>query len=497
MFSFWHRTVVGRYAPEARYVGLDFSKLFLDPVLTEATYFHELSHSILSQTTEFGQATEAVFRSVPHMAHLSSNDKESMKGQMMSAQLFVQEGTASLMELLRIKQKQGRRYALDWAAEHLPQDYYDRFQKLQFVFDMGKRYREKFTMVIPHIALSTDIRAVASKHDILRSPEQLRGYLADKDNNPDERFNRLVEVIKYQPYLVTKTEEELCRAAGVRCTGNVGSDKVADFLNYVTQFTPFQQRFRPENIRDAGTPEEQLKAAASQVMVANMNLNFSATGEILTNPADLLHYRDHIKAVYVNRINEELQQLARTVVPSLQGDSASIHAFVSDHEQYALICDFGVAKGLLNTELKDTTLLVKWGLHQPGMSGLHFFGDGMRNPEVVLYNTIQDMRSAFEPWFAAGNRVKAIHIGAAQDHPFQTLILETDNGVVHWVNDFGNRQISLFRIAFKDKMMTVKPDELSLRPQDFNNVMSTWMGLPWQVDWYHTMLDGTRLVVRR
>lgn len=54
MYNFWHNIVLGHYSTEDRWVGLDYKSLFLDPVLANLTYIHEITHGVLSRT--FGRS---------------------------------------------------------------------------------------------------------------------------------------------------------------------------------------------------------------------------------------------------------------------------------------------------------------------------------------------------------------------------------------------------------------------------------------------------------
>ena len=74
-------------------------------------------------------------------------------------------------------------------------------------------------------------------------------YLADGNNNPDTRFNKLIGVIKTRPFLSTKPVEQICSASGITLFPDTSKDDVADFLNYlsvhflqISPILPLQQR---------------------------------------------------------------------------------------------------------------------------------------------------------------------------------------------------------------------------------------------------------------
>jgi len=150
---------LGRYSSEDEWVGLDYKKLFLDPSLARITYIHEVCHSLLGKTTEFGQATTTLFQTLPKIRIFSKKeDREKIEKELMESQLFVQEGSATLMQTLSHAREIGKTAAMRWAENHLPNDYYNRLDILAFVFDIGSRYRNLFTKKIPHLSMHTSIR---------------------------------------------------------------------------------------------------------------------------------------------------------------------------------------------------------------------------------------------------------------------------------------------------------------------------------------------------
>lgn len=157
MQSFWH-SISGRYNTTERWIGLDYKSLFLDPVIAKITYVHEITHSVLGSNTDFGLATQTIHSLLPHIASIDEVDKRKIYEKLYESQLFVQEGSASLMEMLMHRSYVGKERSIIWAFEHLPYDYLDRLKKLMFVMDMGKRYREEFTKKISHLAMHTGIR---------------------------------------------------------------------------------------------------------------------------------------------------------------------------------------------------------------------------------------------------------------------------------------------------------------------------------------------------
>ena len=58
----WFDLNLGQYDLAERWVGLDYKELFLDPVLADITYAHEVSHAVMALQSDFGQATNVIFK---------------------------------------------------------------------------------------------------------------------------------------------------------------------------------------------------------------------------------------------------------------------------------------------------------------------------------------------------------------------------------------------------------------------------------------------------
>lgn len=131
MTSFWHSNVLGRYSPQDKWIGLDFKRLFLDSTATKLTHVHELTHSVLSRSSEYGQATEVLIKSLPYMKHLNRSQRKAIASELRSSQIYVQEGMACIVELSRLRHMIGRQQALSWAEIHFTPEYRSYFDPVQ------------------------------------------------------------------------------------------------------------------------------------------------------------------------------------------------------------------------------------------------------------------------------------------------------------------------------------------------------------------------------
>lgn len=493
MSSYWHNTILGKYSPEDRWMGLDFRNLFLDPLATKLTHIHELTHSVLSRSTDFGQATEVIYQLLPKMKHLKPEDKDLIRQSLRKAQIFTQEGSACLMELLRLRSEIGRQAAIDWAKQHFTAGYYQIVENFFFVLELGQRYRDSFTMQIPHTAMHTGIRRVIVQQDLLSSAEKFLNYLQDANNNPDARIQKMLEVIRYQTYIPTKPPQEICRLTGIAYFSDVTKQDAANFLNYVHNLAENKTNITADQIRDSKDIDV-LSEANEQIIIGNMNLNLQDNATVLWKIDDLLHYKDVIEAVMVNRMGDDLEY--KSLIEQLIGKKleAALVAFLKTGEKYMFGSDISTITQLLVNEFSNRTLIVKWGLYKPGEKELLYFTNS-RKPDVVIYNTAKDLDNNFNSWLNSDNQAEYLFLKASEDHPFQIILIKDNNNVLHFLNTF-NRPANDFLTKYPSSLVKAKPNGFLQNTKHYNNTLSVWGGMPFEVDWYKSMLDGKNIHLR-
>lgn len=493
MSSYWHSTILGKYSPEDRWMGLDFRNLFLDPLATKLTHVHELTHSVLSRSTDFGQATEVIYQILPRLNHLKPEDRDLIRTSLRNAQIFTQEGSACLMELLRLKSEIGKQATLDWAKQHFTPDYYEIVEKFFFVLELSQYYRDSFTMHIPHISMHTGIRRNIVKQDLLSDPEKFVRYLEEDNNNPDARLKKMIETIKYRTYIPTKSPQEICKLTGISYTGDITKEDAADFLNYIHKLTGTNIKIKANQIRDSKDIDV-LSEANEQVIIGNMNLNLQENATVLWKIEDLLHYQDVVETILVSKMSDDLEY--RDLIEQLIGKrlEAGLVAFLKTGEKFIFGADLPTISNLVANEFSTTTLLVKWGLYKPGAKDLLYFA-ASRKPEVVIYNTTKNLDENFREWFGDSNQAEYIFLGVSENHPFQTIVIKDTNGVLHLVNTF-NRPANDFLTKYSKFLIKAKPEEFLSETRHYNNVLSVWGGMPFAVDWYKSMIDGENVHLR-
>src|SRR6266496_2891787 len=101
----WSHSTLGKFDISEQWIGLDFRNLFLDPLRAETTLIHEMTHSLIGQTTEMGQAMQNITFFMPKFEHLTPEQKDEIHACLMKGQTFSQEGFATFMEMQQLRQK--------------------------------------------------------------------------------------------------------------------------------------------------------------------------------------------------------------------------------------------------------------------------------------------------------------------------------------------------------------------------------------------------------
>lgn len=497
--SSWFHTVLGRYNISDRWIGLDYGKLFLDPVLANLTMAHEVTHSVLAMTTDFGQTANVVVKLIDDFINLNDGQRNEIGTTLLEAQTLVQEGFATFMEVSQLRKLTNRNHALNWARQNLPQDYLERFNELSFAFDLSQGYRDFFTAKITHLAMETGIRKFMPKLNLLENPELLKNYLNDVNNNPDARLKKIIKTLMYKTWLVTKPIPEIANACDVVYFEPATKEEVANFLTYVASFTSNPRTFRQSEIGDTPQGSDAFKQAGQNMIVANMNLNLAETATPLFNLNDFLFHSDKMEIMFVNLHDENWKHKDLVKLVSGTDPEISIGGFLRTGEKFLTVTSKEKAAELLNNQLQQVTMMVKWGGFDL-IKGKLIWSNNVRTPDIVVYNTTQEMTQRFRELLKAKPESKFIHLhaGASENHPLQTLIVRAEGTVpIHIVNAYGNKGITEVIKTINHRSRVMSDDELLACKRHINNIMSLWMGLHWDVDWVESMLDKKTLIFRK
>lgn len=480
----WSHTALGKFDIAEQWIGLDFRTLFLDPVRADTTLMHEVTHSLISRTTEMGQATQNIFFFYKKFKHLTDEQQDKIAAALVGSQVFVQEGFATFMEMQRLRQKTSWENAMAAKLDMHP-DYLALFEKMEFVYDKPHKQRERYTKKISQLVMQNGIRRDTQKLDLLRSPAKLQAYLAEPDNNPSMRLEKALEAIKANDRILIKKPRQIAKTAGIKYHEPATPQEICDYVNYLLELAGLPQDYGLDLVGKT-VAHNALTDSFDNVLVSNMNLQLAENGNMLWESEDIDFEAQHAHAAFV--VYHTRDENTDFVEPHMDRKfEVSLIMFRKSGEKYLAITSKEHAEKLLLNQLKGATLLTKWGICNPA-DGTFTITD-KRKPDLISYNRPVDMLLAFEKAGEIITKYEYIHLGAMQDHPYQSLIVKVNgNDAIHYVNGFGNAGISKVIQYIKPKAKNMKAKELENHADVVNNALAI-MGLPWDIDWVKTMIS--------
>lgn len=498
---YWNDYTKGQFDIQEGWIGLDYAKLH-DPLQAELTLFHEQTHAGLASTTEFGQATTAIYKQSSYFTHCTKPESNQFKQLFYESQFTVQEGFAVFMQVAHIKKMRGEYAAQQWLVEaRFPKEYYDALSVLKFGLGLSERYKDYFTSKIAHISMLTNIRKDMVKLDLLSSSQLLKNYLDDPQNNPSKRLEQLCESLKYRKWMVTKSEKEIADFAGVYWFDPASKQEVAEYLNYLLKKSGKGPIFKAEQISDSPKGSEVFMKTSEKMIVANMNLNFTKRAIPEWKIEDFIFMSRDAEAVFIIPDSETAKdQELLQFFPIEQDASLALISFLKTGEVYMTYVSEEVAEKVLSSDLSGQTLMTKWDFFdQIEGKYLRTSSRNIRNPDLVIHNYIDSIYHIVQELLKNDPNTRFIHLhtGFMENHPFQSLILAPDDKPINIVNAFGNKGITKVIDAIRDHTNIMEDSQLLKIKKEINNVMSIWMGLYWEIDWVETMLGDKETPVFR
>lgn len=485
----WYHELRGRYDIIEKQIGINYSTLIDNPLQTKLTVMHEGVHSLLAVETEFGQATHVYYKVSEFITKVDAKEVNAITKLLYDSQRFVQEGFATLIQFNRVMNQYNLSKAEEWASKNVNNIYFQHLQKLTFSSRFSSRYRELFTQKISYLSMETGIRKVARDLNLFGSAETLRVYLSDENNIPDIRLEKLIDVIRYKDWLVTKSFEEISSACGISYNAPSSKKEVASFLTYITNLTDTPRTYAENEIGDTPPGSETLSNVYENMLVANLDLKFSFSD--ILKYSDFIHYADKYEIVLavLNKDSEKNKEFSLELYGEVP--EVLLYGFLGNGEKYVTATTKKTAEIILNENLKDTTLAVKWAGYNPE-SHKHIWSDNLRPPNLVIYHTPTQMKAMINVVFRTQGNVKFKHLYALamEESSLQTLFIKVNGySPIHAVNHLGNRYISECVGLIKEKSEVMDSEFLLKNKKHINNFMALWMGFYWEVDWVETMLD--------
>jgi len=500
MRNYWNDYTRGQFDIQEGWIGLDYAKLH-DPLQAELTLFHEQTHAGLCATTEFGQATAAVYKESPFFKHCKKEDKPTFPNLMYESQFTVQEGLAVFMQTAHLQNLKGKQVAMKWLSDsHFPPSYYQAFSVMEFGLELSKRYRDYFTSKVSHLSMLTNIRKDAVKHNLFVDPLALQQYLSEPQNNPTERLKAICESLKYRGWMVTKSEQEIANFAGVTWFDPASQQEVADYLNYLLSLSGKEAVFKPEHINTSPKGAEVFVRSSENMIVANMNLNFTQRAMPAWKIEDFLFSCKDAQAIFIIPYNEVANQELLSFFPIEADVAYGLIGFLSNGEVYMTFVSEKTAERVLSNELANKTLMTKWNFfNQIDGKYLRSSSSSMRTPDLLIHNTVGSMEFVFGEMLKVNvkQNFTHLHAGFMENHPFQSLIVIPEGKPINIVNAFGNAGITKIINIIRQQSKVMEKNQLLSIKEAINNVMSIWMGLYWEIDWVETMAGDKETVIFR
>jgi len=495
----WHQITAGSYDPTSKQSGLDYKRLLHDPVAAQTTLCHETTHSILMASTDFGQTTNVLYALEREITKIPKEKYQQILNLIYNYQFQVQEGFATLMELLRLANITNKRNALDYAKNNLLPQYQEAVEPLLFAFDMSSRYRDNFTARISWLSLETGIRRDIVENNLLSDPDKFQEYLDEDDKNPNKRLFYFAETIRKNFWLATKDDNTIARQAGVTLFKPTNKEEAATFLEYVSSFTSHPHHFLASDIGDVPQDGKLISDALENTYIANINLNLVENGKVLFDFNEFMKMSDNFEIVVLSpqEQNDDLNNFIKQITG--EKPDVGVLAFCKNGESYLTALTKEKAKNIINNELKDCTFLVKWGGYDVVNDRIAWMAD-FRPPELVVYNFPKDILKEITYLLDKfpDTKFKHLHLGSSENHPFQSLFIRIESKTpIHVVNAYGNKLISEVINTIGQKTTVFDNEELKSSKKHINNLMSLWMGMPWEIDWVETMIDGKNLHYRQ
>ncbi len=446
---------------------------------------------------EFGQAVRALDSVLDDIQDFTQNDCDQIRRLLYESQLFVQEGFATYMEVARLRSIIGASDAMRWARANLHPDYLERFERLVFSYEYSARYRDYFSSKLTELALGTGIRKNGHELDVLKSAEHFKVYLTSPHNNPNTRMERMLQVIEYKPWLLTRPLKELAEACDVEFYDPATKEQVADYLTYLHSRTSRPFRFTPGMIGDALPSEQLLSNAFDNLRITNLNLDIRETSLPLFDINDFRFYSDVIEVIfYSESTGQNLERFRGKIDGS--PDVCLMGFRRNEREKYITTASRENSIDMLNNDFRSATQLVK----QKGfdiVTNVARIASHAKIPDAVIYNKPKDMEETLKDAVARRPelRFKYRHIRAMEEHPFQMLWIVVDGQEpLHVVNHYGNAGISSVIEVIRGHASELTDEEIIARRKHLNNLMVVWMNMPWEVDWISSMIDGRAMRYR-
>lgn len=491
---------LGVYNISTRQVMLDFKGLVSDEYMPNFTMTHEGVHVVLGIETEFGQVTDNLFKIQKELTY-SDEEKKKILEEFYSAQNFVQEGFATLIPFSILKDRIGKDNAKIWADKNIANTdrtpYRDYLNRLYFVTEMELEKRNNFYSKISALAMETGFRIEAPGEDLLESSEKIIKYLREENNNPDKRLEKLIRSIAADSSLLDKTLPEIAAIVKIPYA-QANRKQIAEFLTYLLTKTPNPIEYKEDYVGER-PPEGKntLKETYESMVVANLNLDFTNTSEILPRPDDFLFMADAMKVIFVHKINEKITDINFLKSQASEEPEIGVIGFLPSAEKYMIFVNRNTAEQIVN-KLNNLTFVIGFEDYDVINSKVEW-SSNIRKPDLIRYSFPRQMKEEMKHLIENNPKVRFQHLHSQfmENNPLQTLFVNVKSeNPIHFVNHFGNKEISEVLSIIKLRSEVMERRYIEKNRDSINNLLAFWMGQHWEVDWVSNMFNKTKLFFR-
>lgn len=499
MTDYWanYETVGGKFDPKHRSLVLDYGS-HVDSDAAYAVFAHEMMHAQLCTRTEYGQATELILNTLPERKDLTETEKKEIESILVKSQIEVQESLAILFQCVVMMRRIGRVATIKWARDRYSGDYLSRFNRIEFLLSMSEGYRNEFINKAQVLSMETSFRKDAKPLDLLKKPSDLANYLNIPNNNPNERFLKLLETVRHKNWLPTKSYPEVARLIGITHNGPSTKEAVADCVNYCFALIGKQPIITASDVQEIPNSRELIDQMQDDMVIANLNLNLADDGDWMWKPQDFLDYTDHLEVIMPLPHFFDPPDVPFLKSQSGQEPETGLMGLNTDKKKYLTTCTLEFARDAINNQFSGATYAVKSDAYLSEKYQMLWEGK-YRKPDLVIYARPSELHAMIERELATGKKFKVLMRGArfTENSPYHTLMLQIDGkGPIHWLNSFGDKGIQPTLDLIRSNSLTMSVTDMRERKKHINNALAFWNNLMWEVDWVESMNDKTRLFFR-
>ncbi len=243
----------GSYNPQTDMIVLDTASNLFGGV--RSVTFHEQAHYYLTNYTNHG-AVYSLLRKADVDPNRSKAISQTLLGKLHTHCYLPQEGIAHFIQYLCTRGDDG--ISMRDFERPLPHEPKVAFSYLHFAEKLPKDVTDKITEKLSGLAMNTDLHQRVINENLLGSESDLNTYLSIPANSPNERFKKLCVAFEKDPLLIDKSDEAICRAAGITLHPMITNAEKAALINKTNEIVGIASNATEADITSYASTEEAL-----------------------------------------------------------------------------------------------------------------------------------------------------------------------------------------------------------------------------------------------